>query len=85
MSEVDERIRRVLNQALALNVGADELAQAERADDLLGLDSIALLEFVMALEKEFGITFNPEKLDPEVFADLDRLSRHVESRLAESA
>ncbi len=83
MSDIDQRVRRVLRDTLALNVSDQELAAAKRADDLLGLDSIATIEFALALEREFGLTFDPESLDPEVFADLSRLGEHIAARLRE--
>ena len=82
MTDIERRVRTVLAAALALNAAAPETERAMRADDLLGLDSIATLEFALALEKEFGITLDPETLDPEIFADLTRLSAHIEQRLA---
>jgi acyl carrier protein len=81
MNDVERRVRKVLAQALTLNVSAPETERARRADDLLGLDSIATLEFALALEKEFGITLDPDTLDPDVFADLSRLTAHIERRL----
>ena len=83
MTEIEQRVRRVLRDALSLNASDEELARVKRADDLLGLDSIATLEFALALEKEFGITLDPASLDPEVFADLSRLCAHIERRLRE--
>ena len=81
MSDIDQRVRRVLRDTLALNVTDQELAGATRADDLLGLDSIATIEFALALEGEFGLTFDPESLDPAMFADLTRLGEHIAARL----
>ncbi|MEE2778233.1 MAG: acyl carrier protein [Acidobacteriota bacterium] len=83
MPEVSERIRQVLKESLKLNVADDELKEVKRVDDLLGLDSIALLEFVMGLEREFGVTFDPERLDSEFVSDLDGLARYVRERLGE--
>jgi acyl carrier protein len=81
--DIERRVRAVLQAALSLNASGDEIARVERADDLLGLDSIATLEFALALEKEFGITLDPESLDAEVFADLAKLCAHIERRLRE--
>jgi acyl carrier protein len=83
MTDIDRRVRKVLRDALALNASDQEIAGVQRADDLLGLDSIATIEFALALEREFGITFDPESLDPEVFADLSRLCAHIAARLRE--
>lgn len=79
--EIERRVRQVLQNALSINASDHEIARVKRADDLLGLDSIATLEFALALEKEFGITLDPESLDPDVFADLSRLCAHIERRL----
>ena len=81
--ELDRRIRRVLRDALSLNASDPELARLHRADALLGLDSIATIEFVLALEEEFAITLDLESLDPAVFADLSQLRAHIEARLRE--
>lgn len=81
MTDIDQRVRRVLRDALSLSVSDQEMARVKRADDLLGLDSIALLEFALALEREFGVTLETESLEPEVFADLSRLCAHIERRL----
>lgn len=83
MSDIDERVRRVLRESLSLNVSDRHMAGVRRADDLLGLDSIATIEFALALEREFGITLSPESLDPDVFADLSRLCAHIDACLRE--
>jgi acyl carrier protein len=81
MTDIDQRVRRVLRDTLALNISDLELARANRADDLLGMDSIATIEFALALEREFGLTFDPESFDPAVFADLSRLCAHIAAHL----
>jgi acyl carrier protein len=81
MNDVQERVRKVLQQSLGLNATADEIAAAASVDQLLGLDSIAMLEFVMALEQEFALTFDADNLDEELFGDLERLSAHIAGRL----
>ena len=83
IDDIDQRVRRVLRDTLALNVSDHALAAAKRADELLGLDSIATIEFALALEREFGLTFAPETFDPAVFADLSRLAKHIAARLQE--
>ena len=77
MRDTGQRVRAVLRQALALNVTDTELGNARRTESLLGLDSIAMLEFVLALEKEFGISFDTDDLDTDLFAELDRLTEHI--------
>lgn len=47
-----------------MGVSAEELTAAESFDDL-GLDSLALLEFSVAIQKQFAITLDEEAIVPE--------------------
>jgi acyl carrier protein len=49
---------------------------------VVGLDSLAVIEFVAALEKEFGITLEPELLRLDFVSDLPQLARYIEDRAA---
>jgi len=81
-AEIRERILRVLREALALNLREEEMAGALRLDELTGLDSMATLEFLLALEKEFGIRFDPKAIELDLLADLPRLVRFIGDRIA---
>jgi len=43
------------------------------------LDSLALVELLVAVEQEFAITFSPEELEIESFRSLKALTELVES------
>jgi acyl carrier protein len=45
------------------------------------LDSMAVLELVMALEKRFGLTIDPNDVTGEVFGTLGSLAAFVESKV----
>ena len=64
-----DRIRRVLIQCLGLNVDEADLDYERRLDESVGLDSVAALEFIAALEKEFCIKIESDMLE------LDKLRR----------
>lgn len=76
------RIRRVFIDSLHLNIGEQEFNYETRLDESAGLDSVAMLEFVAGIEKEFGITFEPEMLTIVVVRDLRRLTAYVDQRAA---
>ena len=42
------------------------------------LDSVAVIDLVVGIEKEFSITIPPAELLPEVFENLERLASLVE-------
>ena len=79
-----DRIRRALIGSLHLNLSEQDLAYETKLDETMGLDSVAVLEFVAALEQEFGITFDPEMLTIEVVRDLRRLAFYIDELRARS-
>ena len=80
--DTSDRIKRVLVKSLNLNLSEADLEYGQRLDELVGLDSLAVIEFVTALEKEFGIVMEPEMLRLELVSDLPKLAAYVEDRLA---
>jgi acyl carrier protein len=78
--ETLNRIRRVLIESLHLNLTEADLSYEDKLDETVGLDSVAVLEFVTALEKEFGITFETEMLNIEMVRDLNGLALYLERR-----
>ncbi|HLG96251.1 MAG TPA: acyl carrier protein [Bryobacteraceae bacterium] len=81
--ELKPRIRRVFIKSLHLNMREDELTYQTKLDEVAGLDSLAVLEFVAALEKEFNISFEPEMLTIEVVRDLNQLAGYIGRRTSQ--
>jgi acyl carrier protein len=79
---VARRIRQVLIRSLSLNLAEGDLRYTEKLDEVVGFDSLAVLEFLTALEQEFGIRLEPELLDLGTLKDLPALAAQIESRLA---
>jgi len=80
--DIGTRIRRVFIEAVAPGLSEETLRFTQKLDDVAGFDSIALLEFVVALEKEFQFKFEPEQLRRELLRDLDGLTSYVAGRLS---
>ncbi len=78
--EAAARIRAVFVESLGLNVAASELAGVEKLDEIAGVDSLAALEFVAALEKEFGFELEPERLTLAFLTDLPALTEYLSHR-----
>jgi acyl carrier protein len=72
-----QRLRRSASTSLNLNLTAEELATLTRLDEVTGFDSLTVLEFVLAIEKEFGLTFQADELRTEFLADLPRLAEYI--------
>ncbi len=78
-----DRIRRVLIQCLGLNVDEADLDYERRLDESVGLDSVAALEFIAALEKEFCIKIESDMLELDKLRRLPQLAVYVETRVAQ--
>ncbi len=75
-----DRIRRVFVESLQLNVRAEDLPYEQKLDEVVGLDSLAILEFVTSVEKEFGVTIEPEWLRIDFLRDLPQLAAYIQDR-----
>ncbi len=78
-TQTTSRILRVLNDGLGANVTDEDLRGVSRLDDILPLDSIAVLEFAIALESEFGIQFAGEQMKREFFNDFASLTKFLDA------
>lgn len=77
-----DEIRRIWLEALGITLPEDETDDVDRLQDLAGVDSVALLEFVVALEQRFGITMEPEWLKIDRLTDLPALTDYIRQRSA---
>jgi len=75
-----ERIRKVFVESLHLNVREEELPYEWMLEEVAILDSIAVLEFVTGLEREFGISMEPEFLEFDFLRDLSGLASYIDHR-----
>jgi acyl carrier protein len=50
----------------------------------LGLDSVAILQLVLGIEKEFGVTIKNSELDSDVFSKMANLINIIEDKLNET-
>jgi acyl carrier protein len=76
-----QQLRRLASSALNLNLTDKELATLTQLDEVTGLDSLTVLEFVSAVEKEFGLTFEAGELRVDFLKDLPRLAEHIAAHL----
>ena len=81
LGAVLNRLRLTANASLNLNLTPAELASLNRLEEVAGLDSLTVLEFLAALEKEFGLSIAPNHLQGEFLADLPSLARYILSQV----
>ena len=76
-----QRLQSLAARSLQLNLSAEEIATVTRLDEVAGLDSLTILEFVSAVEKEFGITFGASEMRADILVDLPALAERISRRL----
>jgi acyl carrier protein len=80
--EIRERIRVVFADSLRVNSGEEGLTYQEMLDEAASLDSIAVLEFLTAVEKAFGVKVEPAILEFEFLRDVEALASYIEDRIS---
>ena len=72
-----------INDLLRDHTWSDSPERGQLLREDLGVDSLRLVEILVALEEAFGITLTEEELDPESFQKVDDLyvllERHRET------
>jgi len=75
-------VKRILIQTLGLNLSPDELSGDTRLlDGGLGLDSLAGLRIVIAIEQHFVFRFDVSDLNRKSFLSVDSLVSLVDGKL----
>jgi acyl carrier protein len=77
---VQEKVIALASFSLGRDLGASAMDELLYGTDT-GFDSIALMEFILRLEDEFGISIPDEDLDPVVFGSISTIVAYVLRRL----
>jgi acyl carrier protein len=75
-------IREVFARSLGLQPPDVEMRESLRLNESVAMDSVAAIEFVVALEKHFGIQIGEDWLDIERLADIPRLAGYIEGKIS---
>ncbi len=76
IEELKTKLIDVLNLVDVTPEDIDENAQFVGGE--LGIDSIDVLEMVVMIEKDYGVTINNKEMGEKVFATLTALAQYIE-------
>jgi acyl carrier protein len=79
---IEDRVRRMLVRRLFLKIAPENIEEDKSLMDAYGVDSVSLLELVVASEEEFGIVIPDEEFDIEHFKTVAALAAFIRARLA---
>jgi len=82
--EILGQTRLLLEPWLDDSEDADEINEEVNLLTGLGLDSVAILQLILGIEKEFGVTIKDSELDSDVFSKMANLIDIIEGKLNET-
>ncbi len=85
-SELTVRVKRCIIDAIGVKVAPSTIPDdMPLLDKGLGLDSVAILRLVAALEDEFDVEIEDKVIRPELFRSVGTLSQYMATRTADGA
>lgn len=79
--KANDRIKQVLVQTVLKQMSVSEISDETSLIDLgVGLDSVATLELVVALEEEFQVSIDDGEITPEILESVNTIQAFVESK-----
>lgn len=76
MEEIKAALREILVETLRLRIDPTQVGEGDLVAQL-GIDSIALMEILTAVEKRFHIIIEDEEVSPTLVNSLDTLARYI--------
>ncbi|MBO4513391.1 MAG: acyl carrier protein [Victivallales bacterium] len=80
MEDIRKQIKELLVERLFLDIEPQSI-EDEKPLAEYGVDSFLLLEMIVAMEEQFGVTFEQSEITAEVLKSVGSLARLVEGKL----
>ena len=76
------QLKDIIANKLDVNLTVDEIDEnVSLYEDGLGLDSIAIVDLIVSIEKEFSMGIEDEELNADLFKNLTTLAEFIEKKL----
>ncbi|MEW6146043.1 MAG: acyl carrier protein [Thermodesulfobacteriota bacterium] len=80
--DIKARVKKVLTGNVLRDIDAGGLGDnAPLLEYGVGVDSVSRLEFLVALEEEFGVRLDEAEITPEFFETVDSISDYIAKRM----
>jgi len=78
-----DQLKDIIAHKLDVNIKVEEIeTDTPLLEEGLGLDSIAVMEFITLIEETFGFQFAEDELNLEPFQNLQTLSQFINTKIA---
>jgi acyl carrier protein len=82
-AEIEKKLSSILKRLAPLTPADSKagLPSSSAGSNTVPLDSVVVLQLVLAIEEEFGVTVEDEDIGPDNFGDLAALCAFVDAKL----
>ncbi|GJQ49114.1 MAG: acyl carrier protein [Candidatus Kuenenia stuttgartiensis] len=80
MHDTIQKLKELLVTKLKLKIGVDQIKEDTLlfGSNSLGLDSIDVLELIIAIKKEFGVEIMDRETSEQVFTSVGAIARYID-------
>ena len=82
---IEDTLKKMMVERLFLKIKPESIPEDAPLMKTLGVDSVAVLEMVVGLEEIYGISFEDEEFDVEVFRTVKSIANFVRAKQAAQA
>lgn len=80
--EIIQKLKNLLYKKLEIDAKTVELSESTLLIEYgLGVDSVSTMEFIVALESEFGIEIDEAEINPEIFSTMNSVAAYISGKL----
>lgn len=82
MNEIEKKIRDIINNNLSKDIFKDayEIIKDENLFNL-GLDSLNIVKFMIAIEDEYNIVFEDEEIKSENWKNIENIEKLIKNKI----
>ena len=77
---IEDQLKELIVERLFLKIKPEEIGDEDDLMDKHGIDSVQVLEIVVGLEEQYGVSFEDEDFDIEVFQTVKSIAGFVRER-----
>ena len=82
IENVVEKLKRLIVDELDVNIKLNEIDETTSLfEEGLGLDSVAIMEFISLIETHFGFQFSDNELNMEPFQNIRTVANFISTKL----
>lgn len=76
------RLKKIIADKLDVNIAYNDIDETiSLFEDGLGLDSIAIVDLIVSIEKDFALSIDDQELNVELFKSLRTLAQFIQGKL----